>query len=78
MDLNRLTAKVEEDIAITMNWKTGTVRWKRKDGEGDGKGSASVTYADGRLYIHYQNGVVALAETSPAGYKEVGSFRAPK
>jgi len=26
VDLNKLTAKVEEDIAIAMNWKTGTVR----------------------------------------------------
>jgi len=57
--------------------KTGKVMWKRSS-EGDGGGSAAVTYADGRLYFHYDNGVVALVEASPAGYKEVGSFKAPK
>lgn len=55
--------------------KTGKVVWKRKGNEGKGNGSASVTYADGRLYFHYQNGVVALVEASPDGYKETGSFQ---
>lgn len=59
------------------DFKTGAVKWKRKD-EGKGGGSAAVSYADGRLYFHYQNGVTVLAEASPAGYKEVGSFEAPK
>jgi outer membrane protein assembly factor BamB len=58
-------------------FKTGKVVWKRAD-EGAGGGSAAVTYADGRLYFHYQNGTTVLAEASPAGYKEVGSFKAPK
>ncbi|MDB5310375.1 MAG: polyvinylalcohol dehydrogenase [Gemmataceae bacterium] len=57
--------------------KTGKVMWKRSE-EGSGKGSAAVTYADGRLYFHYDNGTVALVEASPTGYKEVGSFQAPK
>jgi outer membrane protein assembly factor BamB len=58
--------------------KTGKVKWKRESRQGKGDGSASVTYADGRLYFHYQNGVVALVEASPEGYKEVGSFAVPK
>lgn len=57
--------------------KTGKVMWKRKN-EGKGGGSASVTYADGRLYFHYQNGVVALVKASPGKYEEVGSFSPPK
>jgi outer membrane protein assembly factor BamB len=58
--------------------KTGKVMWKRKR-EGDGSGSASVTYADGHLYFHYTNGVVALVKASPNdGYQEVGSFKVPK
>jgi hypothetical protein len=57
--------------------ETGKVLWKRSE-EGTGKGSAAVTYADGRLYFHYDNGTVALVEASPAGYKEAGSFQAPK
>jgi len=54
--------------------KTGNIKWKRER-EGNGRGSASVTYADGRLYFHYDNGVVALVEASPDGYKETGSFQ---
>lgn len=57
--------------------KSGKVLWKR-DGQGNGRGSASVTYADGHLYFHYENGVIALVEASPDGYKETGSFRVPK
>jgi hypothetical protein len=55
--------------------KTGKIVWKRKGNDGQGHGSASVTYADGRLYFHYENGVVALVEASPEGYKETGSFK---
>jgi outer membrane protein assembly factor BamB len=58
--------------------KTGKVMWQREARQGEGGGSVAVTYADGRLYLHYHNGVVALAEASPGGYKEVGSFKAPK
>jgi outer membrane protein assembly factor BamB len=59
--------------------KTGKVMWKRED-QGDGEGSASPTYADGRLYFHYQNGVVALVDPNPANkeYTEISSFRVPK
>ncbi len=58
--------------------KTGNVLWRRDRGQGKGEGSASVTYADGRLYFYYDNGVAALVEASPTGYKEVGSFRLPQ
>jgi outer membrane protein assembly factor BamB len=58
--------------------RTGKVLWQRGRDQGAGRKSASVTYADGRLYFHYENGVVALVEASPDGYKEVGSFRVPK
>ena len=55
--------------------KTGKILWKRKGDEGEGHGSASVTYADGRLYFQFANGVIALVEPSPDGYKETGSFK---
>src|SRR5207247_2463353 len=58
--------------------KTGKVIWKREREQGSGGGSASVTYADGRLYFHYDNGVMALVEANPDAYKEVGSFKVPK
>jgi outer membrane protein assembly factor BamB len=58
--------------------KTGKVLWQRDRRKGKGDGSASVTYADGRLYFHYENGVVALVEVSAKGYQEVGSFEVPQ
>ncbi len=58
--------------------KSGKVKWKRERRQGKGSGSASVTCADGRLYFHYENGVAALVEATPDGYKEVGSFSVPK
>lgn len=54
--------------------KTGKVMWKTG---GSGKGSASVTYADGNLYIRYSNGVMVLVPATPKEYKEVGSFKVP-
>jgi outer membrane protein assembly factor BamB len=50
--------------------------WQKR-GESEGRGSVSVTYADGHLYFRYQNGIVALVEANPAGYKEKGSFKIP-
>jgi outer membrane protein assembly factor BamB len=56
---------------------TGKVVWRKKD-RGNGLGSAALTYADGCLYFRYDNGVMALVEASPEGYKELSSFRIPK
>jgi outer membrane protein assembly factor BamB len=41
---------------------TGTVLWKDRS---TGKGLASMTYADGRLYVHHSEGTLALAEATP-------------
>jgi outer membrane protein assembly factor BamB len=57
-------------------WKTGDVKWKRGR-VGKGGGSASVTYADGNLYVRYSNGIVALVPANAEGYKEKGSFKIP-
>ena len=57
--------------------KTGKVAWKRKN-QGVGGGSAAVTYADGRLYFHYQNGHTALVKALANDYEEVGGFTPPK
>jgi outer membrane protein assembly factor BamB len=53
--------------------KTGKVRWKKE--QGPGHGSAAVTYADGRLYFRYENGVMSLVDPSPRAYHEISSFR---
>ncbi len=68
----------DQGLPYCIEVKTGKVKWKRDRKQSKGEGSASVTYADGRLYFHYQNGVAALVEASPEGYKEVGSFPVPK
>ena len=54
---------------------TGKVLWKKTKSEGGG--SASMTYADGHLYVHYANGVMVLLEDNADAYKEVGSFKLP-
>jgi outer membrane protein assembly factor BamB len=59
---------------VCVEFLTGKVVWKER---GPGSGSAAVLYADGHLYFRYQNGVMALIEASPAGYKEKGRFQLP-
>jgi outer membrane protein assembly factor BamB len=54
---------------MAVDFKTGKILWK-----GEGVGSGSITYADGRLYIHGENGEVALAEATPEAYREKGRF----
>jgi outer membrane protein assembly factor BamB len=58
------------------NLKTGKLLWKRK-GRSDGSGSVAMSYADGRLYCLYQNGVMALVDATADEYREVGSFKVP-
>jgi outer membrane protein assembly factor BamB len=53
----------------------GKVTWGKIRNEGEG--SAAVSYADGRLYFRYQNGLMVLVEASPEGYREHGSFMIP-
>lgn len=50
---------------------TGDVVWRKR---GSGKKSAAVTAADGHLYIVFHDSTVVLAQATPDGYEEVGSF----
>jgi outer membrane protein assembly factor BamB len=61
-----------------VEWKTGKVMWKKTE-RIKGSGSAAITYADGRLYVHYANGYVALVEAGPdvKAYAEKGTFKLP-
>ncbi len=56
--------------------RNGDVVWQSRS-EAGGSGSAAVTFADGRLYWRFQNGVVVLAPATPEGYREVSSFKIP-
>lgn len=53
---------------------TGDVKWTAR---GSGSGSASITAADGCLYIRYGDGTMTLAKASPDALEELGSFKIP-
>ncbi len=57
------------------DFKTGKVLWTRKGGEGGG--SASITYADGKLYIRYSDAWVVLADATADKYTEISAFKVP-
>ncbi|HAB16726.1 MAG TPA: PQQ-like beta-propeller repeat protein [Verrucomicrobiota bacterium] len=52
--------------------ETGEVKWQNP-----ALGAASLCYADGSLYLHGENGDVALVEASPEAYRERGRFTPP-
>jgi len=60
---------------IAVEFLTGKVRWGPIRNEG--RDSAAVTYADGRLYLRYQDGLMILVEANPEAYHEHGSFLIP-
>jgi outer membrane protein assembly factor BamB len=60
---------------IAIDFATGKVAWGPV--RNDGTDSAAVSYADGRLYFRYQNGVMILVEANAEQYRERGSFRIP-
>jgi outer membrane protein assembly factor BamB len=56
-------------ILTAMKFDSGEVAWKDRS-----VGKGSVIYADDRLYLFSENGVVGLAEANPAKYQEHGRF----
>jgi outer membrane protein assembly factor BamB len=56
-------------ILTAMNLQTGRVEWRDRS-----VGKGSVTYADGKLYLLSEDGVVGLAEATSAGYREKSRF----
>ena len=59
---------------LCADFKTGDVKWQDRS-----VGACSVCYADGRLYVHGENGGdVALIEATPEAYREVGRFAPPE
>jgi outer membrane protein assembly factor BamB len=52
-----------------IDWATGRIAWQQRT-----IGAASIAAADGKLYLHGENGEVALVDASPAGYHERGRF----
>jgi outer membrane protein assembly factor BamB len=61
---------------ICVELESGKVAWGGNI-RNAGTDSATVLYADGRIYFRYQNGVILLVEATPDGYAEKGSFEIP-
>jgi outer membrane protein assembly factor BamB len=57
---------------VCAEFSTGAVKWRDKC-----IGAAAVCFADGCLYLHGEEGEVALVEASPQAYAEKGRFTPP-
>jgi outer membrane protein assembly factor BamB len=57
---------------VAAEFSSGKIKW-----QAEGIGEGSVLHADGHLYIHGENGDVALVEATPEGYREKGRFTPP-
>lgn len=57
-------------ILTAMQFDTGQVAWRDRS-----VGKGSLAYADQRLYLYSEGGVIGLAEATPTGYREHGRFR---
>jgi outer membrane protein assembly factor BamB len=55
-----------------IDFTTGQVKWEER-----ALGAASLCFADGRLYLHGENGAVGLVEPSQVSYIEKGRFSPP-
>ncbi len=57
--------------------KSGKIIWSKPRTRTKGSGSASMTYADGHLYVRYSNAYMALVKATLKGYREVSIFKIP-
>ena len=57
---------------VAAEFATGKITW-----QAECIGRGSVAYADGLLYLHGENGDVALVEATPEAYREKGRFTPP-
>lgn len=57
---------------VAAEYISGNVKW-----QAESIGGGSILYADGNLYIHGENGDVALVEATPDAYREKGRFTLP-
>ena len=60
-------------ILTAMAFDTGKPVWRDRS-----VGKGSLIFADGRLYLYSEDGVVGLAEASPQAYREHGRFTIPQ
>ena len=57
---------------VCMDYQTGSLKWEDRC-----VGKGSLCAAEGLLYVHGENGEVALVEASPDAYKEKGRLTPP-
>jgi outer membrane protein assembly factor BamB len=57
---------------MCIEFATGKVKWQQR-----ALGAAALCYADNRIYLHGENGDVALVEPSPESFREKGRFSPP-
>ena len=55
---------------LCLEFKTGTLKWDDRS-----ISPAALCYADGQLYLHGENGEVALVDATPGAYAEKGRFK---
>lgn len=59
-----------DSILTAMRFDNGQVAWRDRS-----VGKGSVVFADDRLYLYSEQGVVGLAEANPTAYREHGRFQ---
>jgi outer membrane protein assembly factor BamB len=59
-----------DSILTAMVFDTGTTAWRDRS-----VGKGSLVFADDRLYLYSEEGVVGLAEANPTAYREHGRFQ---
>ncbi|HEY9173644.1 MAG TPA: PQQ-binding-like beta-propeller repeat protein [Verrucomicrobiae bacterium] len=57
---------------LCVEFATGQIKWEER-----AVGAAALCLADGRLYLHGENGEAALVEPTAEGYREKGRFTPP-
>ncbi len=70
--IGNLLFGTSSDAMLCLDFATGDVKWQDR-----ALGAASLCYAGGRLYLHGENGEVALVEAAADGYHEKGRFTPP-
>ncbi|MCS7304629.1 MAG: PQQ-like beta-propeller repeat protein [Thermoguttaceae bacterium] len=63
-----------QGVPVCLEFLTGKVVWRAQP---VGQRSAAVLYADGHLIFRYEDGMVALIEATPEGFRLKGKFMAP-
>jgi outer membrane protein assembly factor BamB len=58
------------EASMCINFKTGAIQWEER-------GVGSWLVADGRIYMHDENGEMALIEPNPKAYREKSRFTPP-